>query len=177
MLWEVLFTSQWLPALHFLWMLGHLPGWVIKSLSMLIIFALFLLTEEASCAPTVIISFISSAQGWRTVTGETNRPQEEGVILLKPSYPIQTPGPEMGELEGSWLRTNVIDFLLIGFFLSPATVKCLQEFSFQNNSKVTPSREAKNQEINNAETASEASIYPATGIFIYRKAGHSSLVW
>lgn len=98
MLWEGLSPSWWFPALHFLWMLGHLPGWVIKSLSKLIIFALFLLTEEANCAPTVIISFIASAQGWRTVTGETNRPQEEGAILLKPSYPIQTPGPEMGEL-------------------------------------------------------------------------------
>lgn len=98
MLWEGLSTSWWFPALHFLWMLGHLPGWVIKSLSKLIIFALFLLTEEANCVPTVITSFISSAQGWRTVTGGTNRPQEEGIILLKPSYPIQTPGPEMAEL-------------------------------------------------------------------------------
>lgn len=68
---------------------------------------------------------------------------------------IHPPGPEMGELQGTQLSNNVIDSSLIGFFSSSATVKCLQDFSFQNNSKVIPSREARNQKINNTGTATK----------------------
>lgn len=61
----------------------------------------------------------------------------------------------MEELQATQLSNNVIDSLLIEFFSSPATVKCLQDFSFQNNSKVIPSREVRNQEINNTGTATK----------------------
>lgn len=87
----------------------------------------------------------------------------ESVHLLTPSHP---PGLETEELQGTQLSNNVIDSLLIGFFSSLPTVKCLQDFSFQNNSKVIPNREARNQKINNTGTAmkdfhlpSEEDIY------------------
>lgn len=100
------------------------------------------------------------------------------VISLKAPHSIHPPGLEMEELQKTQLSNNyVIDFPLIGFFLNPATVKCLQDFSFQNSSNVIPSSEARNQKINNAETATEDFVYPVRRIFIYRKTGHSSLVW
>lgn len=75
--------------------------------------------------------------------------------------PIHPPGPEIEELQGTQLSNNVVDSLLIGFFLSPATVKCLQDFSFQNNSKDIPSREARNQQINNVGTSTKDFHLPS----------------
>lgn len=74
---------------------------------------------------------------------------------------IHPPSPDMEELQGTQLSNNVIDSLLIGFFLSLATVKCLQDFFFQNNSKVIPSREARNQKINNRGTATKDFHLPS----------------
>lgn len=67
----------------------------------------------------------------------------------------------MEELQGTQLSNNVIDSLLIGFFLSPATVKCLQVFSFQNNLKIIPSREARDQKISNTGTATKDFHLPS----------------
>lgn len=78
-----------------------------------------------------------------------------------PPHPIDPLGPETEELQGTQLSNNVIDSPLIGFFSSPATVKCLQDFSFQNNSKVIPSREARNQKINYTGTATKDFHLPS----------------
>lgn len=67
----------------------------------------------------------------------------------------------MEELQGAQLTDNVIDSLPIEFFSSPATVKCLPGFFFQNNSKVILSREARNQKINNAGMATKDFHLPS----------------
>lgn len=74
---------------------------------------------------------------------------------------IHPPDPGMEELQGIQLSNNVIDSLLIGFFSSLATIKCLQDFSFQNNSKVIPSIEARNHKINNTGTATKDFHLPS----------------
>lgn len=67
----------------------------------------------------------------------------------------------MEELQGAQLNNNVIYSLSIGFFLSLAIVKCLPDFFFQNNSKVIPSREARNQKINNTGMATKVFHLPS----------------
>ena len=74
---------------------------------------------------------------------------------------MHPPGPEKEEFLGTQLRDNIIDSLLIGFFSSSPTVKCLQDFSFQNNSKVIPSREARSQKINNPGIATKEFHLPS----------------